>query len=149
MKRYILQGIIAGLVSGVLLGFFLKWIELLTGSGVYTMLLNIDFVPGLPDRLPEWLEFSLHLGVSVVLGFIYRLWINRWPHPWISGLLIGVASSMLFFPLAMLSDRVPQVSDMTAYMYWLAGHVLYGIILGLFGYGYMRRGSDAGAYRLP
>jgi len=143
LKRYMLQGIVAGLVSGMVLGFFLKWIQQLTGSGVYTMLLNIDFVPALPDRLPEALEFGLHLAVAIVLGCLYRIWITRWAHPWISGLLIGAASSLLFFPLALLSDRVPPVNDMIAYMYWLAGHVLYGIVLGIFGYWYLRRRSAA------
>ncbi|WP_458119710.1 hypothetical protein [Paenibacillus sp. Z6-24] len=146
MKRYVLQGIIAGLLSGVLLGFFLKWIQLLTGSGVYTLLLNIDFVPMLPDRLPEWLEFSLHLTVSFVLGFLYRLWLIRWPHPWICGLLIGAASSLLFFPLALMSERVPQVDDLPSYMYWLAGHILYGLVLGLLGDLELRRTSATVTY---
>ncbi|MFP3786948.1 hypothetical protein, partial [Burkholderia sp. SIMBA_024] len=52
-----ISGILTGILSGVVLGFFLKTIQFYTGEKVYTLLLNIDFVPGLPPTLPEFIEF--------------------------------------------------------------------------------------------
>ncbi len=139
MRTIIRQGLLAGLISGIVLGLVLKWIQYRTGSLVYTLLLNIDFIPLLPPRLPEWLEFALHLVVALVLGVLFRWWITRWQHPWLAGLTLGFASSLLFFPLTMLSDRVPAVQDWQAYMYWLSGHVLYGMVLGAAGALQMRK----------
>ncbi|MEW4368661.1 hypothetical protein [Paenibacillus kandeliae] len=139
MHRIIKEGLLAGLISGIVLGFVLKWIQHVTGVLVYTLLLNVDFVPLLPDVLPEWLEFTMHLVVALVLGVLFRWWITRWSHPWLAGLVLGAASSLLFFPLSMLSDRVPAVNDGTAYMYWLIGHLVYGLVLGAVGRLQMRR----------
>lgn len=123
--------LLVGLLSGIILGLFLKWIQYATGSLVYTLLLNIDFVAFLPDRLPELIEFALHLVVSVIIAWIYSIWIRFSPHPWRYGILIGIASSLLFIPLTLMSDRVPAITDMTAYGYWLIGHLLYGLSLSL------------------
>ncbi len=133
MKRMIGQGLLAGLVSGIVLGLLLKAVQYATGALVYTLLLNIDFVPLLPQRLPETFEFALHLVVALALGVLYRFGIEYWRHPWLAGIAIGAASSLLFFPLTMLSTRVPEITDMTAYMYWLAGHLVYGAVLGMMG----------------
>ncbi|WP_411345588.1 hypothetical protein ACE3MZ_06190 [Paenibacillus sp. WLX1005] len=141
MRKIIQQGLLAGLVSGIILGLVLKWIQYGTGALVYTLLLNVDFVPVLPDVLPEWLEFAMHLVVALVLGVLFRLWISRWHHPWLAGLTLGAASSLLFFPLAMMSDRVPAVNDGQAYMYWLIGHLVYGLVLGMVGRWQIRQRS--------
>ncbi len=133
MRTIIRQGLLAGLLSGIVLGLVLKWIQYQTGALVYTLLLNVDFVPLLPPRLPEWLEFALHLLVALILGVVFRWWISRWYHPWIAGLILGAGSSLLFFPLATMSDRVPAVDDWHAYMYWLMGHLLYGVTLSIVG----------------
>lgn len=125
--------LLLGLISGFILGFFLKWVQYATGSLVYTLLLNIDFVPFLPERLPEPLEFALHLVVAIIIAWIYSIWIRISPHPWKYGLYIGIASSFLFIPLTLMSDRVPDITDIVAYGYWLAGHLLYGLSLGLLG----------------
>jgi flagellar biosynthesis protein FliR len=128
-----LSGIITGIVSGVVLGLFLKAVQTLTGEKVYTLLLNIDFVPGLPPRLPEWIEFSLHLVVSVVIGIFYIWWIRRSGRPVRRGIFIGAASSLLYLPLSPLSSRVPDLNDAGAIFYWVVGHLLFGALLGLFG----------------
>ena len=36
---------IIGLISGALLGLFLKWMQAITEIKVYTLLLNVDFIP--------------------------------------------------------------------------------------------------------
>ncbi|MCP1182813.1 hypothetical protein [Paenibacillus sp. 1781tsa1] len=128
-----ISGILTGMVSGVVLGFFLKTIQLYTGEKVYTLLLNIDFVPGLPPTLPEWIEFSLHLFVSVFIGIFYLWWVRHSGHPMFKGILLGAGSSLLYIPLSQLSSRVPNLYDITAILYWVIGHLLFGIVLGLCG----------------
>ncbi|WP_145333433.1 hypothetical protein [Paenibacillus xylanexedens] len=127
------SGIITGIVGGVFLGLFLKAVQTITGEKVYTLLLNIDFVPGLPPRLPEWIEFSLHLAVSVVIGIFYIWWVRRSGRPVSRGIFLGAASSLLYLPLSPLSSRVPDWNDTGAILYWVVGHLLFGTLLGLCG----------------
>ncbi|RPK29408.1 hypothetical protein [Paenibacillus xylanexedens] len=128
-----LSGILTGILSGFVLGFFLKMIQANTGEQVYTLLLNIDFVSGLPPTLPEIIEFSLHLVVSVVIGILYVWWVRRTGRPMFKGILLGAASSLLYIPLSQLSSRVPDLYDVSAILYWIVGHLLFGIMLGLCG----------------
>lgn len=126
-----IRGLFCGLVSGVGLGLFLKIIEQASGHLVYRLLLNVDFVSFLPPRLPEWIEFGLHLMVALAIGLVYAFWnsILAYPRPLLTATVLGLLSSLLFFPLASLSDRVPAPGDMQAFGWWFAGHLLFGILL--------------------
>ncbi|GIP29457.1 hypothetical protein J23TS9_45870 [Paenibacillus sp. J23TS9] len=103
----------------------------MTGHLVYRLLLNVDFVSFLPPMIPEWLEFALHLMVSVGIGILYSGWnmLSPKPHRLLGALILGLLSSLLFFPLAALSDRAPSPVDMTAFTWWFTGHLLYGFML--------------------
>ncbi|WP_458461829.1 hypothetical protein [Paenibacillus sp.] len=128
-----ISGILTGIISGVVLGLFLKVIQAYTGEQVYTLLLNIDFVPGLPSTLPEFIEFSLHLLVSIVIGIFYLWWVRESGRPMLKGVLLGAVSSLLYIPLSQLSSRVPELDDVRAILYWVAGHLLFGLVLGMCG----------------
>ncbi|WP_440117440.1 hypothetical protein [Paenibacillus sp. QZ-Y1] len=128
-----ISGILTGILSGIVLGFFLKMIQEYSGEKVYTLLLNIDFVPGLPPTLPEFIEFTLHLLVSVVIGIFYMWWVRHSGRPMFKGVLLGAVSSLLYIPLSQLSSRVPDLYDVTAILYWVVGHLIFGIVLGLCG----------------
>lgn len=143
MNQLIYRGIQSGFVGGVLLGLFFKWIEQSTGSKVYTLLLNIDFVPGVKDKLAEPIEFGIHLVVSLLIGVTYFLWMaygakfipipKMWFNPIPAGLLYGILPIGLFVPLTLISERTPDITDMTAFTWWMIGHVGYGLILCLYG----------------
>lgn len=61
-RQTILLSIYIGLISGILLGLFLKLVENITGILVYTLLLNIDFIPGVGAiKWTEPIEFIFHL----------------------------------------------------------------------------------------
>lgn len=127
------QGLLAGLVGGIGLGLLLRGIQQVTGAKVYTLLLNIDFVPGLPDRLAEWQEFLLHLAVSLPLGILYMKAADWSLRPAGCGVLLGLLVGVFtWFTLTPLSDRTPSLSDVEALVYWLGGHLLYGASLALF-----------------
>ncbi|MCJ8013159.1 hypothetical protein MUG84_15615 [Paenibacillus sp. KQZ6P-2] len=126
-----LRGLICGLAGGFILGLFLRLVEQNTGHQVYRLLLNVDFISFLPPHMPEWIEFALHMVVSLIIGLLYSSWVmsSIKPRPLLSGLILGLLSSLLYFPLADLSDRVPSPSDMTAFAWWLTGHLLFGFTL--------------------
>ncbi|MEY8744272.1 hypothetical protein [Paenibacillus tundrae] len=133
------KGVWTGVLSGLVIGFLLKVIQSFTGIGVYTLLLNVDFVPGLPPTLPEFVEFGLHLVVSICIGAFYIWWVQIRPeYPMLKGILIGGASSLLYIPLSQLSTRVPDLNDTPAILYWVTAHLIYGVILGLCAKGFTK-----------
>lgn len=131
----VLRGFAFGLVPGIALALLFKAVESLAGPRVYTLLLNVDFIPGLGGSLPEWFELSLHLAVSVVIGFLYAFLLGRLEKPWLPGLLLGIAPIPLFIPLTQLavSAGTPGLSDVDAMIWWIAGHLFYGMILAVMG----------------
>ncbi|MCM3172800.1 MULTISPECIES: hypothetical protein [unclassified Paenibacillus] len=133
------KGVWTGVLSGLVLGFLLKAIQSFTGISVYTLLLNIDFVPGLPPILPEFVEFALHLVVSIGIGVFYIWWIqNRPQYAMLKGILIGAVSSLLYIPLSQLSTRVPDLNDTHAILYWVTAHLIYGVTLELCAKGFTK-----------
>ncbi|MEC0207597.1 hypothetical protein ABEX47_01000 [Paenibacillus ehimensis] len=140
------EGVWLGLWSGMALGLFFKLVQASTGSLVYTLLLNVDFLPFARllrlERLPEWLEFALHLTVSLALGVACVLLNRRGRRPVRTGLLLGLLPAPLFVPLTLLSERTPRLDDPVALAWWLAGHLLYGVLLACWGIRYQKRGGS-------
>ncbi|MFC0214435.1 hypothetical protein ACFFK0_18555 [Paenibacillus chartarius] len=126
-------GIGSGLAAGTALGLFLKLAQAWSGARVYTLLLNVDFIPLLARPLPEWVEFALHLGFAAALGAVFARLMRRrrWPLFW--GALLGIAAIPLYVPLSLLSERVPELDDRIAWLWWSAGHMLFGLTLGACG----------------
>ncbi|UVI27974.1 hypothetical protein [Paenibacillus spongiae] len=129
--RIIVWGAAAGIFAGTVLGLFLKWVQNATGEQVYTLLLNIDFIPYMPMRLTESVEFLLHLVVSAALGIVYLSVAAYRGKYALWGVIIGVLASLAWIPLTLVSDRVPSISNGQAFSLWLLGHVIYGIALAL------------------
>ncbi|KUP07662.1 hypothetical protein Q73_04835 [Bacillus coahuilensis m2-6] len=127
------KGIIIGTISGLLLGFFLKGIEYLTGVKVYTLLLNVDFIPIIGDiQWPEFIEFFFHCIISFLIGILYLYIIekssNKWfgEHPLFTSFLITLPTIPLYFPLVLLAEKtVPPLWDIVAFTYWGLGHIVY------------------------
>ena len=76
----LLKGIWIGFWSGLLLGILLKWIQAVTGEQVYTLLLNVDFLPliGKADW-SEPVEFAFHLAISLLISIAYVYLAKRRP----------------------------------------------------------------------
>lgn len=131
--KYAVRGIIAGLASGIGLGMLLKVVQAFTKERVYTLLLNIDFIPFMPKRLPEIMEFALHLVVSLPLGIVYLLAAERFGRPVMTGIALGLVIAVLtWIPLTLLSERVPSIDNGRALLLWLAAHICYGLLLSIF-----------------
>lgn len=128
--------LIIGVLTSFVLGLFLKVLEVITNLKVYTLLLNIDFIPILGDiNFPEWIEFSFHIIISIILAFIFNYYVvkNRWNWQSIlfnvslSNMLIG----LLIYPITLLSDRTPPLLSVFALNFWLVSHLIYGISMSL------------------
>lgn len=83
-KKWLGISLLSGIISSFFIGVFFKWIEKTSGIKVYTLLLNIDFIPVINQvKFPEAIEFSFHMIVSTVLTIIlywlfqYLHWGNR------------------------------------------------------------------------
>ncbi|WRP08303.1 hypothetical protein U9J35_09135 [Rossellomorea aquimaris] len=129
------SGTIMGLVSGTLLGLFLKWMQLLTGIKVYVLLLNVDFIPVFGDKdLPEWMEFLFHLVISCVIGVVFVYIVERLKvsssGSWLLSLVLTGPTVFLYFPLSYLAIKdVPGLMDGQGIILWTAGHLLYALSL--------------------
>lgn len=130
------QVLFTAIVAGLVLGLFLKVVEHLTNERVYTLLLNVDYFPILKDyHFPEVIEFAFHLIISLLIaGCLFALrnrlnWSNKAliVYSTISQLIIGC----LLFPTTILSDRTPEITDVFAFNWWLIGHILYGLVVGI------------------
>jgi len=132
VRYIILRGGIAGLIAGLVLGLFLKWLEALTGIRVYTLLLNVDYLPFL--RFSELGDFLLHMIVSIPLAMIlyWLAWKKHWRQPVIGQMLLcSLVVGIFLYPLTLLSERTPALFSLGAILLWLLGHMIYGLVLGL------------------
>ena len=133
-KELMVRGSFAGLISGLFLGLFLKVIQQQFGIGVYTLLLNVDYIPVLKEiKFPEIIEFSFHLLISIVLGpiLLYVVkkyqWTNR--EMMIKTIMICFFIGALLYPTTALSDRTPSITSISALFFWQLGHIFYGALL--------------------
>lgn len=132
MKRVLLKGSLAGIVAGLVLGLFLKWMEALSGAKVYTLLLNVDYIPFL--NFNEFGDFVLHLLVSIPLAIVLLFLVVYFG--WKSGiiwrmLLFSFIIGVLLYPLTLLSERTPPIDSASNISLWLFGHMIYGLFLGI------------------
>lgn len=127
--------LLAGITTGLGLGVLFKIVEKLTSIKVYTLLLNIDYFPGMKDVVvPELIGFLLHMIVSISFAFCVALYlfyrkksVNKiMKFSIISSIIIGVA----LFPTTALSEVTPPLTDLAALTIWLLGHTGYGWLLG-------------------
>ncbi|CAM3477301.1 hypothetical protein GCM10009865_12620 [Aeromicrobium ponti] len=137
MGEKLAKGIIAGGMSGIFLGLFLKIIEVITEVKVYVLLLNVDYIPLLKEfSFPEPLEFLLHLIISVIVAAALFSIIKKyqWTQKQIifRTIFISFLIGVLLYPTTVLSDRTPELTSVSALSFWLLGHLLYGWILTLF-----------------
>ncbi|MDG0794029.1 hypothetical protein OMP38_26800 [Cohnella ginsengisoli] len=108
------------------------------------MLLNVDYVPFVNRiSLPEWVEFGIHLTISVALGLCLSWWMHRTDvepaRMTRYATCVGLAVGLCLYPTSALSDRTPILTDGFAFLCWMAAHTLYGATLGALLTGTARR----------
>lgn len=123
-----------GVVSGFTLGGFLGIIQQLTHKKVYTLLVNIDYIPVAQDwEVGPVMDFSFHLIVSIAVVFVlYFVFKKLNLHRKITiYIFANVVIGSLLFSVTALSERTPAVTDAVAFSYWVVGHAIYGASVGM------------------
>ncbi|MGE7919263.1 hypothetical protein ACQKM9_09960 [Viridibacillus sp. NPDC093762] len=133
-KDFLIKSIIAGTIAGLFLGFLFKYVEVTFNIRVYTLLLNIDFIPILGKyNYPETVEFLLHLLIAVGLSafMVYIIYFKKLikRHQLIVVVLVSVLIALVYFPTTVLSNRTPDFTSIEALVVWIVGHLLFGIVL--------------------
>lgn len=139
------KSILYGVVSGILLTIILKLIEILTLYKVYTLLLNVDYIPFINQfAFPEIIEVSFHIIVSIILSvclYILITYLKITSEKKIlylcTGFCIFVGAAL--FPTTSFSDRTPAITSLPSLFYWIAGHAIYGYSLGVLLAGWITR----------
>lgn len=134
-----IAGIASGLISGFLLGMLYKIIEIQWGVKIYTLLLNVDFIPLIGGiKWPEYIEFIFHLAVSALIGILYSYIIEKkgvslsfMQQIW-AALLIIIPAIFLYFPLTVWAIKeTVSPKDLFGFLLWGGGHILFAFFLAL------------------
>ncbi len=135
-KTIIIQGIIAGMISGLFLALIMKFIEHFTAVKVYTLLLNIDYIPVLKNySFSESVEVILHLIVSICLAIILyflivKLQLKKAKVIIFFSVICCFFVGVLLYPTTAFSNRTPPLNSLIAISYWITCHTLYGYVVG-------------------
>nr|WP_239534232.1 hypothetical protein [Thalassobacillus pellis] len=118
------------------MGAFLWLSETVTGKKVYTLLLNVDFLPVIGKvEWPVFIEWLFHMVISWAIGILYA-WLILYCclddhlHKWLLSLGFAALAAATYFPLTLHAEKeTSSVHDWTALLLWLAGHVVYAALL--------------------
>lgn len=107
----LLKGLWIGFWSGLILGLLLKWIQSVTGEQVYTLLLNVDFIPLIGDvPWSEITEFIFHMSISLIIGVVFVYLAKRRNYSFgqlvIISLLLAIPFPFLYFLLSWLASKL-------------------------------------------
>ncbi|MGD7051860.1 hypothetical protein [Sutcliffiella horikoshii] len=133
------RGAFTGLISGILMGVFIKALEILSGKKIYVLLLNVDFIPGFKNaNLSELAEFFLHLIVAVMIGIMFAFIVERFllfdkRRQYLVAIGITSPTILLYFPLTILAIKeTPAPTDVIAILLWSIGHLAFAVFLPIF-----------------
>jgi hypothetical protein len=121
-----------GGIAGIALSAWMYLWQQITAIKVYTLLLNVDFIPFI--RQVDWNDYMLnlfHIIISWAIVLVYflskkKLGRNRW----IIGIGLSLCTACVYFPLSLLANQpVSAVDDWLAIIIWFFGHLLYGLLI--------------------
>lgn len=123
-----------GMVSGSLLAFFLKLIQLLTANRAYHLLFDVSYIPLLKKLKPVWLSggifhFGTCMGSIIVLYEVLSLF--RMEKSIFSYLIVIGTGSAILFILTFFANDTPGITDFSAWIYWVLGHLLFALVTAI------------------
>ena len=138
-SRKIINSFYIGALSGILLGLLLKLIESVSEIRVYTLLLNVDFIPLIGQvKWSEPMEFLFHVVISICIAFAFIFladFLNlqtSLPKLWLLSSILCLPTLGLYFVLSSIAIKeVPAWNDWQAFAYWTIAHLIYAWILPL------------------
>ena len=139
-------GLIAGLVGGIVMAMFMMLVTALTGMGFLAPLYAIaaTFNPSWAmskgfDLTPSLVGLMLHMVNSAVFGLIFVV-LARWIYPraltlpmaamagMVWGLVLLAVNQTIVLPLV---DRPMATATSGIFVWWLIGHLMFGVVLGV------------------
>lgn len=144
-RQAIYASLLSGLIGGLFLTFLLKFIQLFTNLKVYTLLLNVDYIPYINGfNFSEPIEVVFHLIVSIGLSFflylgIIKLKLHQKRDIILFCMVICLFIGLSLYPTTTFSNRTPSLTSLPSISYWLGSHVLYGYCVGLILQRYFRK----------
>lgn len=120
-------GLVNGLIAGLALAAFLAVADGLFGTSTFSVLIDVNYVPGM-ENLPSIVELFIHLLISVVIAYV---WMRYYPR----GRGVEAAKYVLYWMLAFAVAFLPfsllskSTLSWTALVIWVLGHLLYTIVL--------------------
>lgn len=140
MVKRSLKALLLGSISGFVLGLMFKWIETNMKIKIYTLLLNIDFIPLIGKRnWGEPMEFIFHILFSCLVCFTYVFIIEVKKVTQLKSyiywaIVVTFPTVPLYFPLSSLAIKnVPASHDLHSFLFWGIGHIIYALVLGWLG----------------
>ncbi|MEK4023284.1 hypothetical protein [Sporosarcina sp. FSL W7-1283] len=136
-SRIVMEATWIGFLSGMVMALFLGMMQNVTGHQVYTLLLNVDYIPIMKEyHFPESIEVLFHLIVSVILCIILAIIYSkseRIPKKRIIyfSLIVNVVIGLLLYPTTSFSERTPSITSISAWFWWTAAHVIFGVLVGI------------------
>ncbi|WP_181349160.1 hypothetical protein [Thalassobacillus sp. CUG 92003] len=131
-----LKGIKIGTIAGTIIGFLLLLMEKSTGKKVYTLLMNVDFLPIIGSiSWPFYMEWLFHLMLSCAIGMVLVAILSyvspsRHQQRWLAASVLSLGAALSYFPLTILAVKeTPDVADPTALGGWMVSHLVYAVVL--------------------
>ncbi len=135
MKQF-LKLVIISLTAGSILAAVMTIIYRLTGNQAYILLYNMDYIPILQKwEINSILGIAFHFVtciVSVLLMFYSLSWFHLDPRASFPYIFVYTVGGGILFSLTALTAKPPDLFDLTAWLYWTAGHALFGLTVGGF-----------------
>ncbi len=132
----ITRGLWAGTVSGLVLGLYLWVAEEITGLKVYTLLMNVDFVPLIKGiEWPWFMEWLFHMSIAWTIGIVYAYLLANMGEiqpiiRWVTAAGVAFIAALSYIPLTLLAvKQTPSLTNGAAIFLWLTGHLLYAVSL--------------------
>lgn len=138
-KHKIISSLYMGIGSGILLGLLLKLVEFVSQIRVYTLLLNVDFIPFIGQiKWSEPIEFLFHVIVSIIIAYVF-IYLAEILHLkkslfklWLLSFILCLPTLGLYFILSVSAIKaVPAWNDWLAFTYWTIAHLIYAWVLPL------------------
>lgn len=133
MKNKYIILLFIGTVSGIILAVILGVVQYFTSKQVYTLLVNMDYIP-LLNKLPVHpvIGFAFHLVFAIVaILFLYTLLKLLDLHTNILMYVVGnTIGGALFYSLTYFSSLSPPLTDIVAWLYWTVAHTIFGFTVG-------------------
>ncbi|WP_285766474.1 hypothetical protein [Peribacillus sp. SI8-4] len=132
----IYKTMVIGIINGIMLGLAMKLVEMFFGMKVYTLLLEVDFLPVIGSF--PWGEktlFLFHLLLSIAITYSYAHIIIpfkdfRGRNEYVLAFLTITPAVLLYFPLSAWSKAgTPLPSDISAFSVWACLHLFYALSL--------------------